>query len=42
MFATLIERWKVFVCGWFHGGGEINCDCDGVFWRCRKCGRVVR
>jgi hypothetical protein len=42
MLARLMEDWKAFVCSWFHGGGDIYSDCDGVFWQCRKCKRVVR
>lgn len=42
MLARLIERWKVFLCSWFHDGGDICCDCDGLYWQCRTCKRVVR
>lgn len=42
MLVRLLERWKVFVCDWFHGGGVVGYDCDGPFWECSKCKRVER
>lgn len=42
MRARLTERWKAFVCTWFHGGGQMCYDSDGLFWQCHKCKRVVR
>ncbi len=39
---TLLARWRAFVCNWFHGGGQICYDNEGIFWECSKCKRVVR
>ncbi len=40
--ARLLDLWRGFVCDWFHGGGNIGYDYDGIYWKCCKCKRVVR
>lgn len=35
------RSWSEFICAWFHGGGWIGHDDDGVHWKCAKCGRKV-
>lgn len=40
LWALLLEAYRVTVCQWLHGGGDIKRDEQGrINWQCRRCGR---